>query len=48
MKRDRNAVVVKRWVALGNLCSTMAWNRTIHRVALAGSANASENHDGGS
>ena len=32
MKRDRNAVVVKRWMALGNLRSTMAGDQTVHRV----------------
>jgi hypothetical protein len=47
MKRHWNAMVVKRWVPLGNLCSAMAGDRAVHWITLASRANASEEHDSG-
>lgn len=47
VKRNRNTVVVKRWMPFGNHCSAMAGNRANHRVALASRTNAPKNPDGG-
>ena len=45
VKRDRNTLVVKRWVPLGNLSSTMARNRAIDRVTLASHTDTAELHN---